>query len=204
MLLKQRFYDLISTYTNDKNLKESLWIEINACYIESHRSYHNLTHLSELFAYFDFYEEQIMKPDLISFSIFYHDIVYNIWKKDNEEKSALLAIERLAQVKLNSEELDSIHEQIIATKNHGTMHHDTKWLIDFDLGILGKSPEVYSNYAKLIRKEYKRIPNILYKRGRKKVLQHFINKPFIYATQEFRSIYEKQAKINLTNELKAL
>ena len=74
-------------------------------------------------------------------------------------------------------------------------------MIDFDLAILGQQEDIYLNYTKLIRKEYKLVPSLLYKNGRKKVLQHFIDKPFIYATNKFRGLYEDQAKMNLKNEL---
>jgi len=72
------------------------------------------------------------------------------------------------------------------------------------LGILGQSPEVYLKYTKSIREEYKSVPTFLYTKGRKKVLHHFINKPFIYATATFQKLYEEQAKLNLINELNAL
>ncbi len=34
--------------------------------------------------------------------------------------------------------------------------------------------------------------------------KNFIDKPFIYTTNEFRHLYENQAKLNLTNELNTL
>ncbi|MBL4642181.1 MAG: hypothetical protein JKY44_01180 [Flavobacteriaceae bacterium] len=204
MNLKQRFYRLISRYTEDALLIDSLWIELETKYAETHRAYHNQKHLQELFTYFDAYKQHLENPALVEFSIFYHDIIYSIWKKDNEEKSALLAIERLASLQLHAHDLDSIHEQIIATKTHTTIHADTAWMIDFDLGILGQSPAVYLDYTKSIREEYKSVPTFMYTKGRKIVLQHFINKPFIYATAAFQKLYEEQAKLNLINELNAL
>ncbi|MCF2875736.1 MULTISPECIES: hypothetical protein [unclassified Tenacibaculum] len=204
MNLEQRFSELISNYTNDATIKELLWKEIITNYSEKHRAYHNLTHLKEIFNYVDTYNNQIENIDIVSFSVFYHDIIYNIWKKDNEEKSAVFALDCLSKIDLSSNNLDAIHKQIIATKTHEANDSDTKWLIDFDLGILGTSSDIYSKYTKLIRKEYKSVPNFLYKKGRKKVLQHFINKPFIYATATFRDLYEEQARTNLKNELNSL
>lgn len=204
MNLEERFSTLLSEYTNDYNLTTFLWKNIDKYYSEEHRSYHNKTHLIELFKYFDLYKDNLDNPDIVAFSIFYHDIIYNIWKKDNEEKSADLALKELSQINIHTFYLEQIHKLILATKTHQANDNDTKWLVDFDLAILGKPSEVYQNYAKLIRKEYKLVPNFMYKKGRKKVLQHFIDKPFIYATDEFRSLYENQAKENLTNELHSL
>lgn len=204
MNLEERFSTLLTEYTNDYNLITSLWKKIDKHYSEKHRAYHNKTHLIELFKYFDLYKDNLDNPDVVALSIVYHDIIYNIWKKGNEEKSADLALKELSQINIHTFYLEQIHKLILATKTHQANDNDTKWLVDFDLAILGKPSEVYQNYKKLIRKEYKLVPNFMYKKGRKKVLQHFIDKPFIYATDEFRSLYENQAKENLTNELHSL
>ena len=204
MHLEKRFSTLLSEYTTDADLISSLWKNIANHYSESHRAYHNKTHLSELFKYFDLYKDNLDNPDIVTFSIFYHDIIYNIWKKDNEEKSADFALMELSKINIHTFYLEQIHQQILATKTHQANDNDTKYLVDFDLAILGKPLEVYKNYTQLIRTEYKLVPNFMYKKGRKKVLQHFIYKPFIYATDEFRALYENQAKENLTNELNSL
>lgn len=212
MDLKQRFYQLVNSYTKNQDLINSLWSAIAIRYAENHRTYHNLNHITEIFKAFDTYKSKLENPDIVAFSIFYHDIIYSIYKKNNEEKSALFALQELTPLNFslntslynNHTFLDGIKNQIIATKTHTAINNDTKWLLDFDLEILGKSSEVYKNYTKKIREEYKLIPTILYKQGRKKVLQHFIDKPFIYNTDTFINLYEKQAKLNLSNELKSL
>ncbi len=203
LTLQERFTDLLSRFTNDTTLISSLWKSIESKYTEKHRTYHNLKHLEELFSYFDDYKTHLEQPDLVAFSIFYHDIIYNIWKKDNEEKSANFALEVLSTL-LPKLSLEIIKEQIIATKTHESEYLDTQYLIDFDLAILGQSSEVYQQYSKLIRTEYKLVPSLLYKQGRKKVLQHFIDKPFIYKTDSFIEKYEHQAKTNLKEELNTL
>lgn len=204
MILQQRFYQLLQKYSIEDFIKNSLWNTLEKNYFEKHRAYHNFTHIEELFSYFDIYKDELENADVVSFSIFYHDIIYNIWKKDNEEKSALFALDCLSKIDLPSNYLDIIHTQIIATKTHQANDNDTKWFVDFDLGILGTSPHTYSKYTKFIREEYKLVPSLLYKKGRKKVLQHFINKPSIYATDTFRYLYEEQARMNLKNELNSL
>ena len=76
------------------------------------------------------------------------------------------------------------------------LNNDEKWMIDFDLGILGQPWNRYFEYTKQIREEYKSVPNFMYKRGRRKVLQHFLNKSNIYATDSFYEQYERQAREN--------
>ncbi|WBX74719.1 hypothetical protein PG913_06025 [Tenacibaculum pacificus] len=129
-------------------------------YAEKHRTYHNLNHITEIFKAFDTYKSKLEHPDIIAFSIFYHDIIYCVYKKDNEEKSALFALQELASLNFslntslynNDTFLNDIKNQIIATKTHTALNYDTKWLIDFDLEILGKSSEIYKNYKKKLEK----------------------------------------------------
>lgn len=203
MELQQRFYNLLFHYTKNENIIASLWKEVHENYSEKHRAYHNLNHLKELFIQFDAYKTELNKPNIVAFSIFYHDIIYKIWNKDNEEKSADFAMTKLSGI-INALDIKEIHQQIIATKTHSTTNEDTKWLMDFDLAILGQSEKTYKEYTQLIRKEYKAIPKIIYKSGRKKVLQHFLNKSFIFATKEYRKLHEDKAKENLHFELKSL
>jgi len=203
MGLQKRFSALLLNYTEDQNLITSLWKEVYIRYTEKHRAYHNLQHLKELFSYFDLYKDELESPDMVAFSIFYHDVIYKVWNKDNEEKSAAFAIQKLI-VFLNNDDLNKIKQQILATKTHSAQNNDSKWLVDFDLAILGQPTKTYTKYTKKIREEYKTVPNFMYKKGRKKVLAHFIKKPYIFATKEFRKIYEQKANENLANELKSL
>lgn len=204
MTLEERFHKLLFQYSEKKELIDSLWNTINKKYSENHRAYHNLNHLEELFSYYDQYHNKLENPNTIAFSIFYHDVIYNIWKKDNEEKSGLFAIKELSQLFISSDILKTIKEQIIATKTHESKNIDTQFLIDFDLAVLGQSEEIYQKYTQSIRNEYKLVPEFMYKKGRVKVLQHFIDKPFIYKTSIFIDTYEKQAKKNLEKELNTL
>lgn len=202
--LQHRFKKLFYSYSNDFQLIKSLWQEIESHYTEPHRAYHNLTHLEELFEYYKIYRKELKKPDLVAFAIFYHDIIYGIWNKKNEEQSAEKALKVLQKLSLSHENLKEIESHILATKSHTATSNDAKWMIDFDLAILGSNPEKYQHYSQLIRREYNKVPWLLYKRGRKKMLKHFIDKPFIYSTSAFRNLYEKQAKLNLEQELKMI
>ncbi len=204
ILLKNRFTNLLENYTEDSKLIAILWDSVFKKYSEKHRAYHNLTHLEEIFKYFDVYQQEIEEPNTMAFSIFYHDVIYNIWKKDNEEKSADFAIDKLQQISLPTDILHKVHQQIIATKRHESSNTDTKYLLDFDLAILGQPEHIYKTYTQKIRKEYKLIPSLIYKKGRIKVLEHFSNKSSIYKTSAFIDFYEQQAKENLQTELNTL
>ncbi|PZT98199.1 MAG: hypothetical protein DI622_22645 [Chryseobacterium sp.] len=138
----------------------------------------------------------------ISFSVFYHDIIYDSSSKSNEEKSADFAKERLQQLNINETDISEIYHQILATKAHqNSDNKDLNYLLDADLSILGKDLEIYIDYTRKIRKEYSIYPDLLYKPGRKKVLKHFLEMENIFKTDYFREKYEKQARKNIEWEI---
>lgn len=166
MILKERFEILCLHFTEDKNLIANFWNEIERKYSAKSRHYHNLQHLENMFEESDAVKDQIENFDIISFSIFYHDVIYDSASKVNEEKSAEFAKERLTSLGLNDEDIQNIYEQILATKSHKkSADDDTNSLLDADLSILGNDDEIYLEYTKQIRKEYSIYPDFLYKPG---------------------------------------
>lgn len=205
MVLKDRFETLCLNFSENKILVEKFWTEIENNYSTKSRYYHNLPHLENMFEEIDAVRDQIEKFENISFSIFYHDMIYDASSKLNEEKSADVAKERLESLGVNNDKIQNIYEQILATRSHKrSENEDTNFLLDADLSILGKSDEAYLEYTKQIRKEYSIYPDLLYKPGRKKVLKHFLELENIFKTEYFIGKYEIQARENIKSELKNL
>lgn len=203
--LKQIWLQLTSGYSSDHELIEQYWCEIEKAYTANGRHYHNFAHLQFMFELAFKHLESLNDKDTLMFSIFYHDIVYDTKRNDNEEKSAEVAGERLTALKIPPEKIKKCRQQIIATKNHlEQKDSDTNYLLDFDLAILGATPETYLEYSKQIREEYSIYPNFLYRRGRKKVLQHILKMDKIFKTSEFYQNCELQARVNLKTELSKL
>jgi len=99
-------------------------------------------------------------------------IIYKPTKKDNEEKSAVLAKNRLKTLKIDENTSVTIQKLIISTKKYElilTKNNDNAYLLDIDLSILGTDWNTYKKYIKNIRKEYAIYPNFMYKKGRKQV-----------------------------------
>lgn len=205
MNLKNQFEQLCSRFTEDRQLIHSLWNEIETRYSEKSRHYHDLLHLENMFTELEDVKGNISDFTGISFSVFYHDIIYDATSKSNEEKSAATAEKRLAELHLSKDDISVISEQIIATKSHLLSdHNDTNYLLDADLSVLGKDFKTYMEYTRNIRKEYSIYPDFLYKPGRKKVLKHFLELESIFKTEYFKEKYEVQAKENIEAELRLL
>lgn len=203
MKLKERFEDLLEKIGFSIETINSLWLDLEKVYSSKSRYYHNLNHLEEMTNLYDIHYSNLQFPDEVLFSIFYHDYVYKVTRKDNELKSAEHALSILpSNAKVNKQ---LVFDMICATKLH--QHNkieDINWLIDFDLKILSKDWEDYKIYTRQIRKEYNIYPDFLYNPGRKKALEHFLENENIYQTATFRSLFEEKARENIQKEIATL
>src|SRR5678816_1131058 len=144
MDLRQIFIQLVNTYTSDKSIPISLWNEIEKKYSSHKRYYHTLSHLEVMLDQLDGCKQLIVDRDTLLFSVFYHDIVYNVLKSNNEERSADLAVKRLSATEFPGHKINTCRDQIVATKNHlNSNNEDTNLLTDADLSILGQPSDVY-------------------------------------------------------------
>ena len=201
--LKDRFYNLVGLV--DSNLVDQMWGEIQDAHTSKYRVYHNLNHLENLFNELNPIQDVISSWETVSYAIFYHDIVYNVKKKNNEELSADLTVRHLKEINYPTESIQLCFDHIIATKSHSVSgNHDTNLFTDADLSVLGKDWNQYQSYFQAIRKEYKIYPNLLYNPARKKVLSHFLEMSSIFKTTHFRELYEQNARTNIERELHSL
>lgn len=189
-------------------LANSYWREIQRAYQGKNRFYHNLQHIADLLAQAEARRNQLLDPSGLYCSIFYHDIVYGSLRKDNELKSAVLARQRLQALGLPPEQVEKCGLQIEATQKHqlptGNTDPDLAFFLDFDLSILGAEWERYRQYTHQIRQEYRIYPTWMYRRGRAKVLSHFLERDRLYFTEDYFLRLETIARQNLERELQEM
>ncbi|KAK3607545.1 hypothetical protein CHS0354_025802 [Potamilus streckersoni] len=198
-----------------ENLATKWWSVIREKYSEAHRAYHTLAHLEEILRNMEQCKVALQEPELVSLTVFFHDIIYEPKATDNEEKSAELfdnfAAEEL-QLKF-PEGCLKVKEWILATKTHKTEVHmtpdlyrndDLHYFLDLDMAVLGRDPRGYQEYASQIRQEYHHLSEGEFCTGRAKVLKKFLAVPNIYATKFFRDRLEQRARENISMEIKKL
>jgi predicted metal-dependent HD superfamily phosphohydrolase len=201
-VLKETFIELFTKFTDDISMTNKFWTEIEEKYSDKKRYFHSLTHLDSLKNQLYEVKDKIKNWESILFTLYYHDIVYNSLKSDNEEKSAELAELRMKQIDVPIEIIANCKSQILATKTHQyNSDSDTNFFLDADLSILGQDIETYKVYFQNVREEYSIYPDLIYNTGRKKVLQHFLEMDRIFKTDYFYTKFEIQAKLNLQYEL---
>ncbi len=200
-MLKSTFFHLLNHFTEDTLLQKELWAEIERGYTSSKRHYHTLLHIENLLKQLNEVKTEIQDWNTLLFSLYYHDLVYNTLKSNNEAQSAALAEKRMAQLSIPAPSINACKNQILATKTHLlSSDPDTNYFTDADLSVLGQPWETYLEYAQNVRKEYAIYPDFVYNPGRKKVLAHFSEMDYIFKTAFFRAKFELQAKENLKRE----
>ncbi len=204
-ILKDVFANLSKKFSENSNLIDELWSEIETNYSIKKRHYHTLAHIENLLLQLNEIKYEINDWDTILFTLFYHDVVYNALKNDNEDRSADFARMRLKKLSVPELQIENCANQIIATKKHLlSLDNDTNYFLDADLSILGADWKTYLTYAQQVRREYAIYPDLIYKPGRKKVLQHFLQMDRIFKTEHLFQKFEMQAKLNLQHELTIL
>lgn len=200
MNLKQNWQQLMEFHGWPENHKTR--DKLLAAYGARSRHYHNQQHLSACLLLVDQYRSEINEPQALQLAFWFHDAIYNFFSSKNELRSAAwakdFALAQGADINiahlLHSFILDTIHgrSDVVA---------DNAWMVDIDLAILGVSADIYEQYSKAVRKEYRLIPQSVYSKGRKKVLGDFLALPNIYNTPAFRASHEAQARENIQREL---
>jgi len=187
-------------------IAETLFADLQKHYTETQRMYHNFSHIHAMLKICEQYISEAENYRVLQLTVWYHDIIYRATRKDNESKSAEYALRALANSNLSPLEFNQVKQLIISTKSHDILlnNFDNRLILDADLAILAASREAYTRYTQAIRKEYKIYPDFLYKKGRKKVLQHFLERKQIYFTKEFQTQHEANARENLSWEIVTL
>jgi predicted metal-dependent HD superfamily phosphohydrolase len=197
---------LAGKYSNDKILIDRFFRELERKYTSSRRHYHGLHHIQALLQFCETYAGQLQDRDVVTFSVFYHDIIYNVLRKDNEPRSARLAVKRLLALGVPANKAEQVKIFIEATQTHTvssdvTYTTDLQLFLDFDMSILGSDWDDYEAYTRQVRREYRIYPDKLYYPGRRQFLQHCLQAEFIFQTQVFRERYEARARENMAREL---
>jgi predicted metal-dependent HD superfamily phosphohydrolase len=165
------------------------------------RHYHTLKHLYDCITEFRAVKTLCDNPLDVEQALWFHDACYDPKGLDNE----LSSIHQTADLYFGHDYFDEMYKLIMATKTHEpTTDPDVGLVLDVDLSILGKSPQVYDEYAYNIRKEYYFVDEVTFNTKRIQVLNKFLNRQNIYNHRYFQTRYEQQARLNIRNEIMKL
>lgn len=175
----------------------ALWIQLSELYGETHRHYHHLGHIASSLAEFD---AAGSNNSLIEGAIWFHDVIYDPKRGDNEAASIAWFLDATASW-LDPRSATAITRLIEATDFRLPLSDepDCRLMVDIDLSILSASPETYGDYSQAIRREYAHVSDEAFRAGREKVMAGFLERP-IYRTEWFIG-REERARENIVREL---
>lgn len=177
-----------------------------ARYAEPHRRYHNTAHLAEVLDRVDELRGHASFADLVRLGAWFHDANYDPTSADNEERSARLAQETLAELGVRKQLYVEVSRLVLVTRAHDPAAADRNGqvLCDADLAVLARPQPAYDDYALAIRAEYAHVSPADFRIGRAQILRALLDRPAIYATAAGRARWETAARTNIARELAAL
>lgn len=184
---------------------------IEAAYRTPPRAYHNPEHVAEVLRH---YRDVVSgpgwsRPVEVWLAVLYHDAIYEAGLRDNEARSARLAMEHIGRW-LPGAGVDAVRvaELIELTARHGQHAPedfgagadaaDTRHFLDCDMAILGAEPVVFDAYDRGIAAEYRgHVPDWLFRLNRKRFLKSLLARPRIFLSDFFHERYDAPARANL-------
>jgi predicted metal-dependent HD superfamily phosphohydrolase len=176
-----------------------------ASWAEPHRRYHTLGHLREVLTRVEELADHAVDPDAVRLAAWYHDSVYQ-GQPDDEENSAQRAEADLTALGIDPSLIAEVARLVRLTVGHKPANgdHNGEALCDADLAVLGAEPQRYRANTAAVRAEYTHVPDIEFRAGRARVVRELLSGPALFHTPLARSRWERQARANLTDELREL
>ena len=188
-------------------------------YEQPHRKYHTSVHLSEMLTALKtlYKRHHTATPRAVLLAAWFHDAVYEANPGEDEAASADLARTTLTPLastgSLTNREVTAIAHLIELTASHqladgieeytsgALTRADAAFFLDADLAILAADSPRYTRYVAGVRAEYAYYAPDAFTRGRAAILQGFLNRTAIYASDTAHLLWDAPARLNLRTEL---
>jgi predicted metal-dependent HD superfamily phosphohydrolase len=189
----------------DSPTSRTEWAAVVESWSEPHRRYHDLRHLAAVLGVIDALEEAADDPAAVRLAAWYHDVVYDPRRDDNEEVSAGRARAGLRGL-VPAERVAEVERLVLLTAGHDPALGDTNGAVlsDADLAVLASPADAYAGYASAVREEYGHLPDDVFTAGRIAVLEHLLALPALYRLPAVAGDWTPLARANLTAELTLL
>lgn len=192
---------LITRHSRDPNATET-GRALLAAWSEPQRKYHSIAHLRDILAGVEDLADLADDADAVRLAAWYHDCVYQ-GRPDDEERSAVRAENDLSRLGVPAQLVDEVARLVRMTVSHDPApgDHNAEVLSDADLAALALPMEDYRRNTEAIRAEYAHVPDELFRKGRRLVLQALLEGQGVFRTEPGRQRWEAAAQRNLRAEL---
>lgn len=206
-MLAERWNCFAARLPGNAQAAEKMFNAIENSYGASNRYYHTLEHLEHCFEEMDNLTQPLEDWNAVELALWLHDIVYIPELANNEELSSAIGFCYGLELSADYRFAAAVRQLIQATAHgswDGLPTGDKAIVTDIDLSILGSDEIRFACYETAIRKEYGHLSDVIYRKGRIKVLESFLAKQRIFQTDFFYSRYEEQSRRNIAKQLKLL
>ena len=167
-------------------------------YQEPQRHYHTLAHIEQCLGMFDQCKLLASKPDALELAVWFHDVIFEPGKSDNEKRSAQLYLQLS----------DGVHDEptrglvdrlIMATLHDGSSLADSDaiYMVDIDLSSFGLSWDEFLQDSQNLRLESAALSDAEYYRRKTNFQSCLLAKERFYLSDYFAERLETQARANL-------
>ncbi|RBY94151.1 metal-dependent phosphohydrolase [Blastococcus sp. TBT05-19] len=197
-------FDAWAALAGDSPTSRTEWAALVAAWSEPHRRYHDLAHLAAVLGVAGELATDAPDRDAVLLAAWYHDVVYDPQRSDNEEVSAARARAGLRGL-VPDDRVEEVVRLVLLTATHDPEDDDANGavLCDADLAVLAGPPDAYAVYASAVRAEYGHLSDEVFTAGRIAVLEQLLALPRLYRLPAVAD-WEPRARANLAAELSLL
>jgi predicted metal-dependent HD superfamily phosphohydrolase len=198
-------FDAWAELAGDSPTSRTEWAALVAAWSEPHRRYHGLAHLAGVLGLVGELAGDAADRAAVALAAWYHDVVYDPERDDNEQVSAERAWAGLRGL-VPDERVDEVARLVLLTAGHSPEAGDANGavLCDADLAVLAGPPDAYAAYASAVRAEYGHLTDEEFTAGRIAVLERLLALPLLYRLPAVADVWTPRARANMTAELALL
>lgn len=156
----------------------SLLLDLTRCYLEPHRTYHALPHIADMLQR----GRDLQLSDVQVAAIWFHDAIYDPTRKDNEERSAAMAVERLTAVGWAEADVRLVARIVRDTTTHTPSAPEAEVVIDLDLASLALPRPAFERNGARIRAECAAFDDATFTAGRLAFMEAFLARERLFWT----------------------
>lgn len=204
--LARQWNELMAFYGVASAMAEEMFADLVAHYEGDGRYYHNLHHIQNVLETIESFHAYALDIRAIQLAAWFHDVIYDVQRSDNEAQSAIYAGTVLNKVGVPAETIAKVEHMIRATKhNHACPADiDCQIMLDADLATFASDWETQAEIERAIRQEYAFVPDEAYREGRQRILQNFLKRERIYCTELMFEVREAAARENISRTIEML
>jgi predicted metal-dependent HD superfamily phosphohydrolase len=198
-------FDAWARLAGDSPTSRTEWAAVVDAWGQPHRRYHDLAHLAAVLGIVGRLAGAADDPAAVRLAAWYHDVVYDPRRGDNEEVSAERARAGLRGL-VPDERVEEVVRLVLLTAGHDAGPGDANGavLCDADLAVLAGPPDAYAVYASAVREEYGHLSDAEFTAGRIPVLEHLLGLETLFRLPAVAADWTPRARANLTAELSLL